>query len=166
VVSIKSAPRHITLHFCFCISWALQVTRCNPMHPGRKTSTHYFSCSSGRTAVSIESASRHVMPNLCFCIRWDMWVGSAFRHVWGVKRQHTIFQARVVPVQITQKARRDQLRQTCVSHLVGSMGHMVHSGVSMVRNIDTIFFMLGWPSAVSIKTMSSHVTSNLWFYIR
>jgi hypothetical protein len=46
------------------------------------------------------------------------------------------------------------------------MGHMVHSGVFMVRNIDTIFFMLGWPSAVSVKTMSSHVTSNLWFYIR
>jgi hypothetical protein len=29
-------------------------------------------------------------------------------------------------------------------HLLGSAGHIVHSGASRPQNIDTIFFMLGW----------------------
>jgi hypothetical protein len=40
--------------------------KCIPVHPGRETSIHYFSCSGGPGAISIKSVPGHVTPNLCF----------------------------------------------------------------------------------------------------
>jgi hypothetical protein len=61
---------------------------------------------------SVESAMGHVMLNLCFCIRWDMWVMQCILvHPGGggAKHQLVVFLARVGPVRIPQKARRDTL---------------------------------------------------------
>jgi hypothetical protein len=54
----------------------------------------------GPGAVSIKSVSGHVTLYLCFRIMWDLRSRSAFHYVRGVKRDHTIFHARVGPVRI------------------------------------------------------------------
>jgi hypothetical protein len=40
---IKSVPRYVTPNLCFCIQHNLQVAQFVLVHPGRETSTHYFS---------------------------------------------------------------------------------------------------------------------------
>jgi hypothetical protein len=47
-------------------------------------------------------------------------------------------------VWIPQKLHRDMLRQTCLFHLMGSEGHVVHSSASGVRNVHILIFKLGW----------------------
>jgi hypothetical protein len=54
-------------------------------------------------------------------------------------------------VRIQQETHRDTLRQTCVLHPVGSAGHVVHSGVSGVRNGDTIFHAWVGPARIRQK---------------
>jgi methionine aminopeptidase len=36
-------------------------------------------------------------------------------------------------------------------HLVGSVGHIVHSGSSRAQNVDTLFFIPGWAQCKSHK---------------
>jgi hypothetical protein len=62
----------------------------------------------------------------------------------GMKHRCTIFHARVGPVWIPQKVNWDTLRRTCVLYPVGSVGNVVHCGVSGARIINVLFFLLGW----------------------
>jgi hypothetical protein len=43
-------------------------------------------------------------------------------------------------------------------HLVESAGHVVHSGAFEARNIDTVFFVLGWDWYGFHKSALEHVT--------
>jgi hypothetical protein len=47
-----------------------------------------------------------------------------------------------------------------------SSGHIVQSGASEARNIDTLFSCLGGPGADCTKSVAGHIMSNLRFYIR
>jgi hypothetical protein len=69
----------------------------------------------------------------------------------GVKRQCTIFQTRVGPVRIPQKAHRNTLHRTCIFASVGSTGHVVRSDASGARNVDALFFIPDWASHESHK---------------
>jgi hypothetical protein len=51
-------------------------------------------------------------------------------------------------------------------HSVRSAGHVTHSSASGARNIDALYSCFCQPGAVSIKSMSRHVTPNLCFCIR
>jgi hypothetical protein len=148
----------------FCIRWDLWVSLCIALRPTRNTSMHYFSFSFGTGSDFTKSVTGHVTLNLHFCI----WYGfqkkhdgtcytelaffasggiyrsrRALRCVRGAKPRRTIFHARVVPIRIPQKARRDTLRRTCVF----ASDRICRSRSALwnvrVQNIDALFFMLG-----------------------
>jgi hypothetical protein len=51
-------------------------------------------------------------------------------------------------------------------HPVGSAGHVVHSGASRARNINTIFFMLGWDRyGYDEKRARTHYTELVFLHL-
>jgi hypothetical protein len=69
---------------------------------------------------------------------------SACRCMRGAKRRCTIFHARVGLVGFDKKHVRTHYVKLVFLYLVGSVGHVVHSGASGPLNNDPISFMLGW----------------------
>jgi hypothetical protein len=63
-----------------------------------------------------------------------------------MKCRCTIFYACMGLAHIRQKLGRDTLHRTGVLHPVGYLCHIVHSGASRLRNIDTLFSFLGGTS--------------------
>jgi hypothetical protein len=51
-------------------------------------------------------------------------------------------------------------------HPVGSACHVVHFGTFVARNMETLFFMVGWDQYRFEKSASGHVTPNLCFCIQ
>jgi hypothetical protein len=49
---------------------------------------------------------------------------------------------------------------------VGSVGHIVHSGMTGVQKVAALFLMLGGTTMNSTKSVPGHVTSNMCFCIR
>jgi hypothetical protein len=49
--------------------------------------------------------------------------------------------------------------------MVGYAAHVVHCGASGPRNVDTLFFLLGWAGTDSEKSAPRYVMMNFYFCI-
>jgi hypothetical protein len=107
------------------------------VRPGHKTLTYYFSCSCGTGAVSIKIALGHVSPNLCFYIRWDMWGHVMHFGASGARNADELFfMLRWDWYRFDRKCGGTRYAEPMLLHLVGSVGHIVHSDASRARNVD------------------------------
>jgi hypothetical protein len=79
----------------------------------------------------LEKAHRDTLRQTCIFIPGGICGSrSALRCIWGGKCRCTIFHAQLGPVGIPQKVNWDTLRRTRVLHPVGSVGDVMHCGVS------------------------------------
>jgi hypothetical protein len=111
---------------------------------GRATSTNYFPCSGGPGAVFINSAPGRRYTELVFCIRWGLRSRSVFWCIQGTKHWCTIFHARWAWCGFRKKHPGTCHAKLMFLHPVGSVGHIVHSGVSRLWNVDALFFLVGY----------------------
>jgi hypothetical protein len=101
---------------------------------------HYFSCSGGSSMDFTNSVLGHVTPNLCFSIRCDLRVMYCIL----LHLEHEIsthyFACSRGPSAVSTKTCPDTLYGTCVLHLVGSVGQIVHSVATRPRKCRCTIF--------------------------
>jgi hypothetical protein len=51
-------------------------------------------------------------------------------------------------------------------HPLRSVAHVVYSSAFGTQNVNALFFIIGWPIVVSVKSTSRHVMPNLCFCVR
>jgi hypothetical protein len=76
---------------------------------------------------------------------------SAFLSTQGVKGRHTIFHARVGLVRFPLKHAGTRYAELVFLHRMRTVGLVVNSGVSGARNVDVLFFLLGWDQYIYHK---------------
>jgi hypothetical protein len=112
---------------------------------GHNTSMHNFSCSGGPSAVSTKSEQGHITPNLCFYIRCDLCATYCIFVSPGHETSIHNFSCSGGPGAVSTKKRAGtHYAKHVFLHPVRFAGHVVHSGASEARIIDTLFFILGW----------------------
>jgi hypothetical protein len=88
--------------------------------------------------VSIKSMPGHDTPNLCFCIWWDLLVTYFIPVRPGRKKAMYYFPSLGgTGTDLIKSASGHVMPDLCVVHQMGSASHVVHSGASRARNIDT-----------------------------
>jgi hypothetical protein len=139
---------------------------CIPVHPGRETSTHYFSCSGGSNTDSAKKTHRDTLRRTCVFASGGICESlSAFGWIWGMKHRCTIFHTRVSPVQIPEKSVSGHVTPNLCFHPVGYVGYVLHFGGSGAGNVDHYFSCLGRPSLDSTKSASGLFMPTLCFCI-
>jgi hypothetical protein len=93
-----------------------------------------------------------------FASSWIYRSRTAFGCLWYAKRQRTFFILGWDEIRFDKKRAWTRYAEHVILHLVGFVGHVVHSSASGAQNIDALFLMLGWDRY-------GYVTPNLCFYI-
>jgi hypothetical protein len=83
-----------------------------------------------------------------------------------VKHRHTIFHAHEGLVRIPKECTGTRYAELVFLFPVGYVGHVVHCSTYGARNVDALFFILGWDQRGFQKSAAGHVTLNMRFCIR